>query len=126
MPAKRTTSKETAVETKKEETAKVEPAIDQVQEEVTETNANLEVAKDAPVVEEKPQPKEEDKKEPVSDVAVAITENKKPKLVKVKFLKDHSFNVGTEKVNARKDDIKMVEMHIANKLLSRQIAYILG
>ncbi len=55
-----------------------------------------------------------------------IVEDGKPIMVKVKFIKAHDFNVGPKKYSARKDDRLLVEMHLANKFVSRQIAYIVG
>lgn len=126
MPAKRTTSTETkATADKTAEAKEVKQVNDTVQNEENLTNAKTQE-----------QPKEQPKKEediPQASVAnlvetekVATAKKPEVKKVKVKFLKNHDFNVGTEKISAKKDDIKMVEMHTANKLLGRQIAYILG
>lgn len=57
---------------------------------------------------------------------VAEVVDKKVKLVKIKFIKAHTFYIGTDKIEAKPNDIKMVEPHTANKLLARSIAYILG
>ena len=57
---------------------------------------------------------------------VVQAQAKKAKLTKVKFVKDHSFQTGTVKHNCSKDDVLEVEPHLANKLVARQIAYILG
>lgn len=65
---------------------------------------------------------EEQLKTPV----VATMVDKKTKLVKVKFLENHTFNKGIQKIVAKKGDIHQVEPHLANKFLSRKIAYILG
>lgn len=58
--------------------------------------------------------------------AVAEVQEKEVKKVKVKFIKDHSFYVNTEKNDAKINDVLMVERHMANKLVGRHIAYILG
>jgi hypothetical protein len=57
----------------------------------------------------------------------AVTEAKsKPRLVKVKFIKAHEFAQGTEKFNYAKDETASIEPHIANKLVERGIAFVMG
>lgn len=57
---------------------------------------------------------------------VVQAQAKKARLTKVKFIKDHSFQTGVTKHNCSKDDVLEVEPHLANKLVSRQIAFIIG
>lgn len=54
-----------------------------------------------------------------------VQETNKPNLVRVRFIKAHTFNKGTEIKKMLKGDIEMVEPHLANKFVSRNIAYIL-
>lgn len=54
-----------------------------------------------------------------------VQKTNKPNLVRVRFIKAHTFNKGTEIKKMLKGDIEMVEPHLANKFVSRNIAYIL-
>ena len=74
-----------------------------------------------PEVVEKPKVVETKKVE----VAV-IQEKPKAKLVKVRFIENHTFNKGINKLKCKKGDIEEVEPHLANKFVGRKIAYILG
>ena len=60
------------------------------------------------------------------DASLAKAVEKKVKLIRVKFLEKHSFNMGIQKYNASVGQVLEVEPHLANKLLSRKIAYILS
>lgn len=132
MPAKRTTSTETkATADKTAEAKEVKQVNDTVQNEENLNNAEIpEQPKAEEQLKEQPKKEEDIPHAPVANLVetekVAMAKKPEVKRVKVKFLKNHDFNIGTEKISAKKDDIKMVEMHIANKLLGRQIAYILG
>lgn len=72
-------------------------------------------------------PKAETPKAPAKaeEDAVVETVEKKAKLYKVKFLKNHEFFVGTEKHTCKKDDVLKVEIHMANLFSQRQIAFII-
>lgn len=76
--------------------------------------ANTAKADKAPVVEVSP-----------LQAKVEVTQ-KEPKLVKVKFIENHTFNKGIEKINAKVGQTLNVETHLANKFVSRKIAYIVG
>jgi len=65
-------------------------------------------------------------KKEMSKTVVAEKQEKSVKLVKVKFIENHTFNKGVEKIFAKKGDTEEVEPHLANKFVSRKIAYILG
>lgn len=62
----------------------------------------------------------------ISEEKTAELAEKKVRTVKVKFIEDHTFQVGTDQTKAKKGDVISVEIHTANKFVSRKIAYILG
>lgn len=97
----------------------VEPAV--VETIITEQDNAKEVAvvQETQEIQASPAPE-------VSEAAIASVAQQEVKKVRIKFIKPHSFNIGIEKVTAKIHDILMVEPHIANKLVSRSIAYILG
>jgi hypothetical protein len=45
--------------------------------------------------------------------------------VRFKFSENFTYNVGIQKIVAKKGDILMVEKHIANKLVTRKLGYVL-
>ena len=65
------------------------------------------------------------KAEKVEDAPLVTVNEPTVKLVKVRFIKNHTFNKGTERIARVRGDIEHVESHLANKLVSRNIAYIL-
>lgn len=60
-----------------------------------------------------------------NSIATVEVKEAKADLRKVKFLKDHTFSVSTTTINAKKGDVKEVDLFIANKLSQRSIATIL-
>jgi pyridoxine/pyridoxamine 5'-phosphate oxidase len=63
---------------------------------------------------------------PTVAVATADAETKSVvRKVKVKFIKDHTFNINTDKFQMKKDQTMKVELHLANTFAQRNIAYIL-
>lgn len=46
--------------------------------------------------------------------------------VKVKFLKDHTFNIGTKKYEMLKGQTLEVEIHLANGFAARSIAFLVN
>lgn len=70
--------------------------------------------------------KKEKLEQQMKQTAVAQVQENKVKLVKVKFIENHVYNRGSEKINARVGDVKEVEPHLANKFVQRKLAYILG
>jgi len=62
----------------------------------------------------------------VKPIVVAEATEKKIKKVKVKFLENHELTAGSEKHTFKKGATVEIEPHLANKLLERKIAYIVG
>jgi len=48
------------------------------------------------------------------------------KFVKIHFVVDHTFSIGVQKHEMKKGDRMQVELHLANILSERKIAYIIG
>lgn len=121
--------------------------------EVEEVKAKERVVEDAPEIQEKPKEKPTTKKEVVESIVnkdaneklkkaieerdalqeqlkqkveVAQVQKSGVKLVKVRFIKKHTFNIGINKVVAEENSVHSVEPHLANKFVARRIAYILG
>ena len=69
--------------------------------------------------------KKAEKADKVEDAPLVTVNEPTVKLVKVRFIKNHTFNKGTERIARVRGDIEHVESHLANKLVSRNIAYIL-
>ena len=106
---------------KQDETKEVETTTTKKAED-NNTNASADV-KDAEVKAAEVVEEAEAGKNPIAE---AVVEKKEVKLYKVKFVKNHEFNLGLNKVSAKKDETKFVELHIANKLTQRNIAVIIG
>lgn len=62
----------------------------------------------------------------LKEAAIVQVQENKVKLVKVKFIENHTYNRGVEKIFAKVGDITQVEPHLANKFVQRKLAYILG
>jgi hypothetical protein len=58
--------------------------------------------------------------------AVVVVSAKAVKTVKIKFLKEHEFASGGDKKKYEKGEYANVEAHIANKLMQRQIAFVIA
>ena len=95
---------------------KGEPAVHKLEKETEKLNTK---DAEAAVV-------DEDKAKNLSVVDEVEVVAKKAKLYKVRFLKDHEFNIGIEKFHAKKGDAMEVELHVANTLAERNIAHHLG
>lgn len=93
-----------------------------VEEVVVENNAPeaTDQAKQTPIAPEEEAPMVEE------EVAIVEAVAKKVKMYKVKFIEKHEFNVGGVLNKCKKGDVLSVELHIANQLSQRKLAYILG
>lgn len=119
----------------------LEPEVSEQAENVVETAAEESPeTPETPVVEEaveeKAPPAPVKEKAKKADITIQVTEavdspkaelhEQGAKLVRVKFLKDYTFNTGTTKHSFKQNSIGRVEPHIANTLSARKICYILS
>jgi hypothetical protein len=113
---------------------------DEQVEEVFETPVSLTEVEDPEGIEEQPSSTTEEPVVVPSAPATAKAPAKKlaaPKveeveeasngarMVRVRFVKDHTFNIGTETFSYKAGDTAKVELHLANLFSQRNIAYIL-
>ena len=104
-------------EVKPESPVKPEAKIEEVKIDVEELRAQVK----AELLAEQ----EAQNKTDVKENTVIVNKASSAKTVRFKFAEQHSFNIGTKRIEAKKGDIMPLELHIANKLTARKLGYIL-
>lgn len=110
------------------ETPEVEEVVEEVVDTaVTEEDAAKQKTPPTPVKEEAPAPKKPATAKKVAEAAEVVEASaKKGKWVKVSFIQAHTFNIGTQRIEAKKGDRMDLELHLANLFAERRIAFIIS